>query len=97
MAHTKITRLDAQGLAHIEERVEDQLLWHHTQTAPGLGVIGLHVMALNQGFACAGSTQPGQHTDERGFTGTIGAEQTKKLTGFDIQRNALERTHHTPR
>ena len=71
--NTKIARLKTQCFTHRKERVEHQLLWHHTQHATGMNIVGLHVVAMDQDAACSGLAKARQNTDERGFTGTVGA------------------------
>jgi hypothetical protein len=42
--HAEVAGLDAQRLAHREERIEHELLRHHAQLAARLGVLHLHVV-----------------------------------------------------
>jgi hypothetical protein len=83
--HTEIARLDSQSFAHRKERVKNQLLRHHTQQAPGLCVVGLHIVPLHQHTPAGGARQPGQNADQGSFAGTVRAEQAKEFAFFDVK------------
>jgi hypothetical protein len=90
-AQPEIAGLELERLAHREERVEHQLLRHHSQHAPRAAVIVDHVGTHDLHAARAGSRQPGDDADQRGLAGPVRPEQSEDLPGFDGERHAGER------
>ncbi|MDT4879106.1 hypothetical protein FQZ97_1147490 [compost metagenome] len=97
MAHAEIARLETQGLTHVEERIEHQLLRHHTELAAGGLVVGLHVFPMNKHTTGTGTGEARQHADQGRFPRAIRPQQTKKLAWFNIERHPFERVQFTVR
>ena len=89
--HAEIARLDAQSLAHIEKGVKHEFLRHHTQAAPGGGIVFLHIVAQDAGRTAAGPGQAREHADHGGFARAIGAEQAKKLAFLNAKADIVNR------
>jgi hypothetical protein len=49
------------------------------------GVVGHHVVAHHGDAAAAGARQAGQHRDQRGLAGAVGAQQAEELAGLDVE------------
>ncbi|KAG1175560.1 hypothetical protein G6F35_016555 [Rhizopus arrhizus] len=64
VAQAEVAGLDAQGLAHREERVVDQLLRHDAQRAPRRLVVGHDVVATDGGAPGRGVRQAGKDGDQ---------------------------------
>jgi hypothetical protein len=86
----EVARLDAQRFAHIEEGVEHQLLRHDAELAPGLGIVALHVEAMDADGAGRGARQAGEHADERGLACAIGPEQAEELARLDLEADLVD-------
>ena len=78
VAQTEVARLDAQGLAHGEERIEHQFLRHHAERAPRDAVVGHHVVAHDTQRAAVGARQAGQDADQRGLAGAVRARAARR-------------------
>jgi len=90
---TEIAGLDAQGLTHGKEGIENQLLRHHPKLAPGQCIVCDHIAAVHQHPATAGTRQARQDADQAGLTRAVGAEQAKKFALFDIKADTVQRLH----
>ena len=73
VADAEVARLKAQRLAHIEKRVEHQLLRHHAEFAPGLRIVDLDIAAQHLDPPGSGAGQAGEYGDQGGLARTIGA------------------------
>src|SRR5437588_6631801 len=89
----EVARLDAQRLAHREERVEHQLLGHHAEHAPRAPVVFEHVRAHHACHPRSGPRQAGNAVDERSLAGAVGAEHAEELALPDRAAHARERAH----
>ena len=69
--HTKISRLDAQGLTHVEKRVKNKLLRHHAELTPCGGKVFLYIMPQHAGRALAWAGQAGEHADHGGLARAV--------------------------
>ena len=76
-------------LGHRSIKMVDEA-YNHTQKATGLGVINLYIVPQNAHLAGACARETRQNADHGGFARSIGAEQTKKLTLFDIKTDAVK-------
>ncbi len=83
VAQPEVARLDAQRLAHGEERIEHQLLRHDAQGAPRVLVSGRDVMSHDAQRCRVGARQPGQDADQRGLAGAVRTEQPEELAGVE--------------
>ena len=86
----KVAGLQAQGFAHIEERVKHQFLRHHPQLLARGGKVFLHMLAHDRDMAATGLGQTGKQADEGGLARAIGAEQTEELALGNVQAHVLE-------
>jgi hypothetical protein len=86
----EVAALDAQRLAHAEERVEHQLLRHDAQAAAGGRVVGHHVVAEHGHGAAARAGQASEDADQRGLARAVGAEQAEELAGLDVEAHIVE-------
>ena len=82
--YAKVTGLDPQHIAHVEEGVKHQLLRHHAQLTAGMGVVRPHIVAVHQNMPGGSACEARQNADEGGFAGPIGPQQTKKFALFDV-------------
>ncbi|MNV46882.1 hypothetical protein D3C71_1387280 [compost metagenome] len=87
---TEVAGLETQCLAHVEKRIEHQLLGHHAQLASRIGKVRLHVTALHQHPSLRGTCQASQNADEGGFASPIGTEKSEKFAFFDIQADLVQ-------
>ena len=87
-----IARLQAQRLAHREERVEHQLLRHHAEHAARAAVVGPHVGAHHARRSGIGARETGDHVDEGGLAGAVRAQQAEELAFLDLEAHAGQRT-----
>jgi hypothetical protein len=94
-ADAEVARLDAQGLAHREERVEHQLLRHHAEHAPGTTIVHRHVGPQHRDRPPVGARQPGDHVDQRGLARAVRAEQAEELALADGEADAVQGQHRT--
>src|SRR5204862_6768081 len=81
----KKARLEAQGLAHGEERIEYQLLRDDPQGAARSAIVAAHIMAHHPGRAPVGAREARENTDQGGLAGSIGSEQPEKLSLADLE------------
>ena len=89
----EVTGLDAQGLAHCEKRVENQLLRHHTQLTPGQCIVGDHVAAVHQNPSTGSARKTGQNADQTGFSRAVRPEQAEKFALLDVEADMVQRFH----
>ncbi len=73
---------------------QHQLLMHHRQSGPSSirERAERHVAAGHAQPPAVRAERPGQHADQRGLPGTVGAEQPMHLARSDGQRNVVEGT-----
>ena len=90
MCDTEVTRLKTQGLAHIEERVKNQLLRHDAEFFARHGGLGVDIGAKHRDCARSGFGQSSQDTDEGRFASAVGPEQSKKLALLNIKTHTIE-------
>ena len=91
-AQAEVARLDAQRLAHGEERVEHQLLRHHAEHAARAAVVGDARRApMHATPPGVGARQAGDDVDQRGLAGAVRAEQAEELALLDGEAHAGER------
>ena len=90
--HAEVPALDAQRLAHAEERVKDQFLGDDAEAAAGGGVVADDVVAEHRDVTAAGTRQTGQDADQRCLAGAVGAEQPEEFTGLDVETHVVERS-----
>ena len=87
----EVARLKIQRFANSKERVEYQLLRHDAKRAARVTIL-IHDVKSHYPHAPAGcKIKPGENTDERGFAGAIGSEQTEKLSLPDFQADVSQR------
>ena len=93
MPKPEIPGLDAQRLAHGEERVEHELLRDDPERAPRGAIVGDDIVAEDPRRAAIGAGQPGQDRDQRRLAGAVRAEQAEELALPDDEVDARERLH----
>ena len=91
VAHSEIARLEAQGLAHGEERIEYQFLRDDPEGATRGAIVGAHIMAHHPGRAPVGARETRENAYQGGLTGPIGSEQPEKLSLPDLEVDPRER------
>ena len=87
---TEVAGLVAQDFAHGEERVEHQLLRHHAQPRAGGAIVAADVVAHDGDAATARAREAGEHRDQRGLAGAIGAQQGEELALFDVEADIVD-------
>ena len=55
----------------------------------------LHLLAEDEHPAGVGLVEAGQDLDQRRLAGAVVADQTEHLAGAEVERDVLERCHHT--
>ena len=90
-AQPEVARLDAQRLAHAEERVEHQFLRHHAEHAPRPPVVGDDIGAHHAHLARACARQAGDDADQGGLAGAVRPEQAEELALGDGKAHPGER------
>src|SRR5262249_44832533 len=90
LSDAEVAGLDAQGLAHIEEGVENQFLGHDAQLAAGLAVLALNVEAVHRDRARAGARETGEHADQGGLTGTVRTQETEEFALLDLETHIVD-------
>ena len=90
-ADAEIPGLQAQRLAHGEERVEHQFLRHHPEQPARAAVVPGDVRAENAYRAGIGPCQARDHIDQRGLARAVGAEQAEELALLDREAHSGER------
>jgi hypothetical protein len=90
----EIAGLDAQRLAHREERVEHQLLRHDAELPAGLGVLRDDVVAVHAHLPARGMGQAGEDADQGGLACAVGAQQAEEFARFDLEADVFQRLQH---
>ena len=79
VAQAEVAGLDAQRLAHREERIEHELLRHDAERAARVAVVGDDVVAQDAHRAAVGARQAGEDRDQRRLAGAVRTEQAEEL------------------
>ena len=87
----EVTRLDAQRLADVEERVEHQFLRHDAELPSCLGEIALDVESANRDRTRRGPGKPSEHADQGGLARAVGAEQPEEFALLDLEGDVVDR------
>ena len=74
LGQTEITGLQTQNLAHRKERVEHQFLRYHPQGTARGAIIVARIVTQNTDSAGILAAQTSHAGNQRGFTGTVGAQ-----------------------
>jgi hypothetical protein len=90
VGHTEVTRLETQGLTHIEKGIEHEFLRHHAQLPTRLRRLGGDIKAMHCHGPCRGFAQTRKDADECGFACAIGAKQAKKFARLDVKAHTVQ-------
>ena len=87
----EVAGLDAQRLAHGEERIEHQFLRHHAELPARLARSRpARRSPCTLTWPDVGARQAGQDADQGGLAGAIGSEQAEELALLDVEAHAVQ-------